>query len=155
MKISIEILIVVLLLCSCEQTTDPSKNGNVSTHIDSVGLWSDYSSTTGEIELRPYIDSLNLVLKYKKLPTFLFIPNFDYEANKLWPGPHSPVPLRKMIVSRIVHCKVIDYILENCEKSKISISPKMTYPNPDSIRHFEKSMLILLEERKHELECFE
>ncbi|MBA3829379.1 MAG: hypothetical protein H0X33_10620 [Taibaiella sp.] len=57
------------------------------------------------------VDSINNLLVYKKIPSFLQRDCFDYSYYVLWPNEHSPISVRVELLNRIYNKEVLKYLI--------------------------------------------
>jgi len=59
-------------------------------------------------------DSINTLNENDKLPSFLYNACLDYQK-EYWIDMHHPLPLRKLIIDKIINEKAIEFILSHYE----------------------------------------
>jgi hypothetical protein len=96
-------------------------------------------------------DSLNkCITKDSVIPYFLYDNDFDLKP-LYWVVMHKPISLRYLILQKVQSTKVLEFIIENADTSKLK-----TYPNTDSPLPFRKySFYDLIIYRLNELRTIE
>ena len=150
MRTTILIMLFGILYASCNnnQRKPESEKSNSILMVDKIIQTSN--SSTLEVYLAGYIDSINLATSEQELPVFLDDSQFDYRNRGIWISPHIPISVRAQILNRVSYCKPLKLII-NSQKQSYKAIPKVEDNFVVPLSNL--SIYDLATERLKQLEC--
>lgn len=102
-----------------------------------------------DIFLQNYADSINNA-NPNKLPLFLNNPQFDYQNVGIWAPAHHPLPLRKLIIDKLIDCTSLKKILDS---KSTSFRTRPVKENDINVEFINFSFFELAEKKYKEFNC--
>ncbi len=140
--------IVILILfesCISNKQINANPSSSKSVQLD----W------TMDTFLKPYKDSVKVILKTKTIPEFLSNDCFDYQNKFYWKPKHDPKSFRKEIIFSIEDPKTLKFLLDNNQSiSNKECEQLLEHPyggNPEKMNGQEFTNLELLKTRLKQL----